>query len=108
MPFNYLLTSLKANVIISFIVLFLLLLISVEADSQRRGREGRWSGNRTQAILQQNDSLPADTLLSDSLSVDTVPKKKDGLDAPVSYEASDSIVFTQDGYAHLFGDGKVN
>lgn len=108
MPFNYLLTSLKANVIISFIVLFLLLLISVEADSQRREREGRWSGNRTQAILQQNDSLPADTLLSDSLSVDTVPKKKDGLDAPVSYEASDSIVFTQDGYAHLFGDGKVN
>ena len=46
--------------------------------------------------------------MSDSLQMDTVPKKKDGLDAPVTYEANDSIVFTQDGYAHLYGDGKVN
>ena len=43
----------------------------------------------------------------DSLAVDTT-KKKEPLDAPVIYEASDSIVFTKDGYAHLYGEGKVN
>ena len=35
-------------------------------------------------------------------------RKKEPLDAPVIYEASDSIVFTKDGYAHLYGEGKVN
>ncbi len=30
------------------------------------------------------------------------------MDAPVIYEANDSIVFTEGGYAHLYGDGKVN
>ena len=35
------------------------------------------------------------------------PKKKEALDAPVVYEATDSIVFTQSGFAHLYGDGKV-
>lgn len=30
------------------------------------------------------------------------------MSAPVTYEANDSIVFTQGGYAHLYGDGKVN
>ena len=30
------------------------------------------------------------------------------MDAPVVYEANDSIVFTKGGYAHLYGDGKVN
>ena len=58
--------------------------------------------------MQLGDSLPTDSLVSDSLQTDTVPKKKDGLDAPVTYEANDSIVFTQDGYAHLYGEGKVN
>lgn len=98
----------KANVTISFILFFLLILISAEADSQRRGREDRWRGSRAQAAMQVGDSLPGDTLLSDSLRTDTVPRKKEGLDAPVTYEASDSIVFTQNGFAHLYGEGKVN
>ena len=61
-----------------------------------------------QPSLQVGDSLSADSLMLDSLQADSVPKKKEGLDAPVTYEASDSIVFTQDGYAHLYGEGKVN
>lgn len=57
----------------------------------------------------QNDSLKVDSALVDTLSIDTVaPKKKQPLDAPVIYEANDSIVFTEGGYAHLYGDGKVN
>jgi lipopolysaccharide assembly outer membrane protein LptD (OstA) len=34
-------------------------------------------------------------------------EKKNQLNAPVNYEAEDSIVFTKDGYAHLYGNGKV-
>lgn len=37
----------------------------------------------------------------------TASPKKNALDAPVTYEASDSIVFTQSGFAHLYGQGKV-
>ena len=48
-----------------------------------------------------------DSLHRDSLAADTT-KKKEPLDAPVIYEASDSIVFTKEGYAHLYGEGKVN
>lgn len=103
---NYkLMTPLKANTFISFILLFVLLLLSGEAVSQRRGR-----GMIPRS--QQSDSLQnGDTLLNDSLRKDTIippPPKKDGLDAPVAYEANDSIVFTQGGYAHLYGDGKVS
>lgn len=47
------------------------------------------------------DSI-ADTLVSDTV------KKKQPLDAPVIYEASDSIVFERGGFAHLYGNGKVN
>ena len=98
-------TPLKANTFISFILLFVLLLLSGEAVSQRRGR-----GMIPRS--QQPDSLQnGDTLLNDSLRKDSIvppPPKKDGLDAPVTYEANDSIVFTQGGYAHLYGQGKVN
>ena len=53
------------------------------------------------------EPLGADTLAVDTLAADTV-QKKEPLDAPVIYEASDSIVFTSDGFAHLYGSGKVN
>ena len=53
------------------------------------------------------DSLALDTLAVDSLSSDSL-HKKDPLDAPVFYEANDSIVFTKAGFAHLYGQAKVN
>ena len=37
-----------------------------------------------------------------------VVKKKDALQAPVTYEANDSVTFTQGGFAHLYGGGKIN
>ena len=80
-------TPLKAKIYISIILLFVLLLFPVEAMSQR----------------QREVSLPQDSLMTDS-----VPKKKEALDAPVSYEANDSIVFTQGGVAYLFGQSKVD
>ncbi|MEJ8748567.1 putative LPS assembly protein LptD [Phocaeicola sp. ICN-14070] len=62
-------------------------------------------GEKTDSL--HRDSVALDSLGMDSLTVDTT-KKKEPLDAPVIYEASDSIVFTKDGYAHLYGEGKVN
>lgn len=54
--------------------------------------------------------LSSDTIKADSLAQDTLKskKRKQELNAPVTYEASDSIVFTQGGFAHLYGKGKVN
>ena len=85
------------------LLLLLLCLISGEALSQRR------KANPTPTSRAARQRAQSDTTLHDSLGLDTVPqKKKEGLDAPVTYEATDSIVFTQNGFAHLFGESKVN
>ncbi|MEG1545124.1 MAG: putative LPS assembly protein LptD, partial [Tannerellaceae bacterium] len=47
--------------------------------------------------------LPADSLAR----MDTVPRKKNALDAPVTYQAVDSIVMTAGNWAYLFGEGDV-
>ena len=82
---------------------------SFYAEAQRvKGKRTR-RNNVESADSLRNDSLAADSLLADSLAMDTLGKeKKEPLDAPVVYEASDSIVFTKEGYAHLYGEGKVN
>lgn len=78
---------------------------SFYAEAQRvRGKRMR-GGEKTDSL--HRDSLALDSLGRDSLAADTT-KKKEPLDAPVIYEASDSIVFTKEGYAHLYGEGKVN
>lgn len=93
-------TPLKANTFISFILLFVLLLLSGEATSQRR------RGGIAPPRNQRTDSVRTDSLVSDTLIIEE--NKKQALDAPVTYEANDSIVFAQGGYAHLYGQGKVN
>lgn len=93
---------LKANTFISFILLFVLLMLPYDATSQRRRR-----GVIVTDSL-KTDSLRADTVRTDTLSLTPNANKKPGLDAPVVYSANDSIVFTEGGYAHLYGDGKVN
>ena len=91
-------SSLRYGYIISLLFLIVLLLFpAVGAFSQERGRDGG---------MQWADSLAADTA-----SVDTISpkgKKEQALDAPVIYECNDSIVFTNGGYAYLYGKGKVN
>ena len=103
----------KANTFISFILLLVLLLIPDEAFSQRRrGRIVPTGIERTDTFniggVQEGDTLlRGDTLQNDTIQLQPA-KKKQPLDAPVIYEANDSIVFTQDGVANLYGDGKVN
>ncbi len=50
-------------------------------------------------VAPRDTVLPADTTLA--------PKKKAGLDAPVSYQAADSMVMTAGNWAYLFGQSKV-
>lgn len=82
---------------------------SFYAEAQRvRGKRMRGRDKTSVAADSiQKDSLALDSLGMDTLAADTA-KKKEPLDAPVIYEASDSIVFTKEGYAHLYGEGKVN
>ena len=87
---------LKTRITISLLLMGFFLLLPGWALAQRRGR----------VPVAPADSVAADSLVHDSLAV--VPKKKQPLDAPVVYEANDSIVFTQGGYAHLYGQSKVN
>jgi len=51
----------------------------------------------------------ADTLVqaTDTAVVDTVARRPDALDAPVAYQAKDSIVMTAGNMAYLFGEGNV-
>ena len=101
-------TPLKANTLISFILLFVLLVLPDEAMSQRRRNRGVEGGVET---FNPPAALNADSLTTDSVRTDSVvakPIKKQPLDAPVIYSANDSIVFEEGGYAHLYGDGKVN
>ncbi len=106
----------KANTFISYILLLAFLLLSGEALSQRRRERSTLPGiERTDTFnignaLQKGDTLRNDSLALENDTVQVLPieKKKQALDAPVTYEANDSIVFTLGGFAHLYGDGKVN
>lgn len=89
---------------------FLLLLIlgaffSFYAEAQRAANRRAGMRGTVQAPA---DSVRKDSLPNDSLIQDTVKKPKMVIEAPVEYEASDSIVFEKEGYAHLYGSGKVN
>ncbi len=96
-------TSLKKTTYLFAFLFFVGCFFSLYAEAQRaKGRRQRAEERSLRA-----DSLPTDSLVKDSLALDTAHKKQP-LDAPVVYEASDSIVFTKGGYAHLYGDGKVN
>ena len=54
------------------------------------------------AIMADNGQLP-----SNSLTTDSVPRKKGALEATVDYQANDSIVWTAGNMAYLFGEGDV-
>lgn len=62
-----------------------------EAQRKREAAAGKSGNSRTDGLC------TGDSLYADSLALaDTTRKKKEPLDAPVQYEAADSIVFTQE------------
>ena len=92
-------TQNKLHRIIPFIVLAACLMLCVDTDAQR-------VRNRRRGV---NDSIRVDSLANDTVALDTVGgKKKEPLDAPVVYEANDSIVFTEGSFVNLYGQSKVN
>ena len=102
-------TSFKRATYILISLFFVGFFCSFYAEAQRvRGRRTRLN-NAVSADSLRVDSLATDSLLlADSLVRDSAEEEKEPLDAPVIYEASDSIVFTRGGFAHLYGEGKVN
>ena len=99
----------------TFIAIFLVgFFCSFYAEAQRvRGKRTRRDSIAVKNLaLEKPDSLAVDSLVVDSLAADSLASdsvhKKDPLDAPVFYEANDSIVFTKEGFAHLYGQAKVN
>ncbi len=88
-------TSLKAK---TYIIPLLFVAVTLSLSDGVHAQKGK------------KKELSSDTIKADSLAQDTLKskKKKQELNAPVTYEASDSIVFTQGGFAHLYGKGKVN
>ena len=91
-------TQSKLHKLISFIFLVVLLLFSVDMGAQRARDRRRGIGPV------RSDSLTSDTIALDSVG----KKKKEPLDAPVIYEANDSIVFTEGGFVNLYGKSQVN
>ena len=91
----------KKNIFILSLLLVLLMTLPQGVDGQRRKRpdEQKDSTSMKDSLQTAQDIVPADTLRK---------KKKEPLEAPVIYEAKDSIVFSDDGYAHLYGTSKVN
>lgn len=96
-------TSLRKSTYLFFLLIVITLGFSVYAEAQRPRRPVSGRTKAGVADTLQKDSVPADSVATDSVAV-----KKQAIDAPIQYEANDSIVFTQGGYAHLFGQGKVN
>ena len=105
-------TSFRKTTYLFLFLFFMSCCFSLYAEAQRvKGKRARKdnAGLRTDSLPSDSllpDSLATDSLMSDSLASDSSDKQP--LDAPVVYEASDSIVFTKGGYAHLYGNGKVN
>lgn len=106
----------KSSRFISYPILLLLLFLCLgEVGAQRRVQRNVTPTGRN--LGRGGEEVPADSLrgkgvaVNDSLPADSLnatEQKKNALNAPVTYEANDSIVFTQGGYAHLYGQGKVN
>jgi hypothetical protein len=82
-----------------------------------RAQEVRVANDSSAPARQDTVSVPKDTvkLTPDSLQIktdtlmakDTVRKKKNSLDAVVTYQAKDSILMTAGNWAYLFGEGNV-
>ena len=60
--------------------------------------------DRINTYIQTPDTIPTDSL---STSKDSIPRKPGMLEAPVTYQARDSIVLTAGNMAYLFGEGDV-
>ena len=103
--------SLRNCLYIPFLFLLLLSFIPQSTDAQRRRSRKKVASDSLvlDSLSLNRDSLLQDSLALDTLQADTVGKKKDALDAPVTFSSSDSTVMTAaDGFARMYGNAKIN
>lgn len=112
--------------LISLIALFLLSLAATPRHGVLPLRHAPATACSDSLVTPPTDSLPdslaapplwPDTVVSlgagslevaDSLTTDSTARKKPGIDSPVTYSSTDSLIYdAETGYAHLFGDAKV-
>lgn len=98
-------TPFKRHKFIPYIFLLICLSFTFGSGAQQRKHTISSSKDSLKVDSLKIDSVEKDSLVNDSLSKN---KNKTTLDAPVTYEANDSIVFNEEGYAQLYGKGKVN
>jgi lipopolysaccharide assembly outer membrane protein LptD (OstA) len=97
--------------------ILIILFITLLGGLVIRAQEVRVANDSSAPARQDTVSVPKDTvkLTPDSLQIktdtlmakDTVRKKKNSLDAMVTYQAKDSILMTAGNWAYLFGEGNV-
>ena len=89
------------------LVSMVMLSLSAFAQRARRGEPAVVADSvlSAAASLAAEDSLVAS---SDSIPSDSVPQKRDDLEAPVIYQSKDSMVWYKNGNAYLYGEGQVN
>ena len=93
------------------IVFVLAILLLVAASIGVSANDLSYSSAYSVSYLRQ-DSLAVDTTAVDSLvisadSLSAPAAKKEAIEAPVFYESSDSMVWSTNGNAFLYGSGKV-
>lgn len=114
-------TLYSRNLFLPILLFFLLLTLSLGADARMRDLPATSTAyslsDSPQDVVVEGDTavFSGDSItieLADTLLTDTVPEKKksdDVLDAPVNYQAEDSLVWMmQDSKAYLFKNSKVD
>ncbi len=93
----------------SFKTMFVILFLAVIAATASAKDGLRLAGRAS--LFAASDSVEVAALPADSVAVsDSVAgkePKKDAIDAPVHYECTDSMVWSRNGNAYLYGSGKV-
>ena len=103
--------SLRNCLYIPLLFIVMLSLIPQSTDAQRRRSKGNptFDSLVTDSLSLPKDSLLFDSLVVDTLKTDTTAKKKDALEAPVTFSSTDSTVMTAvDGFARMYGNAKIN
>ena len=103
--------SLRNCLYIPLLFIVMLSLIPQSTDAQRRRSKGNptFDSLVTDSLSLPKDSLLLDSLVVDTLKTDTTAKKKDALEAPVTFSSTDSTVMTAvDGFARMYGNAKIN
>lgn len=98
-------SSTKNGIYITIFSLICTLLLVNLGITQSRANPGK--GGMPTIFLQDSIRTQTDSLTSDTLAADTVPRKKSALEAPVNYKAEDSIVIDASNIATLYGKGEV-